>query len=80
MPPAGLGGREVREPTRRTAEGEAGLCRAYGEPARCTGSVLEEYPCDGRALCSATPGEPYPEPPRDVRSEPRDGDTPVLTT
>lgn len=78
-PPAAFGCREVSEPTRRTAEGEAGLCRPYGEPARCTGRVLEEYPWEGRGRCSATLGEPYP-PPRDVRSEPRDGDTPVLTT
>lgn len=78
MPPPGLACREVSEPTRRTAEGEAGLCAPYGEPARCTGRVVDEYACEGRALCSAMPGEPYPLP-RDVRSDPRDGDMLVPT-
>lgn len=78
MPLLGFACREVSEPTRRTAEGEAGLCPAYGDPARCTGRVVDEYAWEARDLCSATLGEPYPLP-RDVRSDPRDGETPVLT-
>lgn len=42
LPPLGLAGREVTEPTRRTAVGDAGLCAAYGDAARGAGSVVEE--------------------------------------
>lgn len=78
LPAAALGWRELSEPARRTAAGEAGRGAPYGEPARCTGSVLHEYGCEGRDRCSPTPGEPNPLP-RDVRSDPRDGDMLVPT-
>lgn len=70
--------REVTDPIRRIAVGEAGLCE-YGEAARTAGNVVEEYALGFRGRGSVTDGEPNPLP-REVLSDPLEGDTPVLIT
>lgn len=80
VPPLGLAVcLDVTELIRRTAVGEAGLCVEYGDAARCTGNVVDEYALEVRGRDSVTDGEPYPLP-KEVLSDPLEGDTPVLTT
>lgn len=62
-----------------TAVGEVGLCAEKGEAARCVGNVVEEYVLGFSGRVSVMDGEPNPLP-REVLSEPLDGDTPVLMT
>lgn len=71
--------REVTDPIRRTAAGEAGLWAEYGDAARWTGNVVEEYALGFSGRESVTDGEPNPVP-REVLSDPLEGDTPVLIT
>lgn len=69
----------MTEPIRRIAVGEVGLCAEYGEAARGAGNVVEEYTLGFSGRESVTDGEPNPLP-REVLSDPLEGDTPVLIT